>query len=166
MKVVSDSSVLIGLSSIGRLALLHNKYPDGVLIPVAVWREVVEQGEKRPGARKVDQADWITVYDVKNWEMVQILKMELDEGEAEAIALACEVETDVVLLDERDARRAAKQLGLRVLGTVGILVWAKRGGKITSLRENLDKLKSMAKFRISQILYDRALGEVGEQENE
>jgi predicted nucleic acid-binding protein len=76
------------------------------------------------------------------------------------------VETDVVLLDERDARRAAKHLGLRVLGTVGILVWAKRGGKITSLRENLDKLKSMAKFRISQILYDRALGEVGEQENE
>lgn len=62
MKVVSDSSVLIGLSSIRRLALLHDKYPDGVLIPVAVWREVVEQGGKRPGARKVDQADWITVY--------------------------------------------------------------------------------------------------------
>ena len=165
MKVVSDSSVLIGLSSIGRLALLHDKYPDGVLIPVAVWTEVVEQGEKRPGARKVDQADWITVYDVKNWEMVQILKMELDEGEAEAIALAREVEADVVLLDERDARRAAKHLGLRVLGTVGILVWAKRGGKITSLRENLDKLKSIAKFRMSQSLYERVLGEAGEQEN-
>ena len=113
----------------------------------------------------MDQADWITVYDVKNWEMVQILKMELDEGEAEAIALAREVEADVVLLDERDARRAAKHLGLRVLGTVGILVWAKRGGKITSLRENLDKLKSIAKFRMSQSLYERVLGEAGEQEN-
>jgi predicted nucleic acid-binding protein len=132
------------------LALLHDKYPDGVLIPVAVWREVVEQGEKRAGARKVDQADWITVHDVKNREMVQIL----------------EEKADVVLLDERDARRAAKQLGLRVLGTVGVLVWAKQGGKIASLRENLDKLKNMAKFRISQTLYDRALGEVGEQENE
>ena len=97
MKVVSDSSVLIGLSSIGKLALLHDKYPDGVFIPLAVWTEVVEQGGKRPGARKVSQADWITVHDVKNWEMVQILKMELDEGEAEAIALAREVEADVVL---------------------------------------------------------------------
>lgn len=164
MKVVANASILIGLSSIGRLALLHKRFPDGVLIPPAVWKEVVEQGGERPGAREVVEANWITVRDVTAREIVQLLQMELEEGEAEAIALAHEVGAEIVLLDERDARRAAKQLGLRVLGTVGILLWARRVGKLASLRQALDALQTRAKFRISRTLYERALSEVGEQE--
>jgi predicted nucleic acid-binding protein len=163
MSIVADASVLIGLSSIGQLALLRKRFPDGVLIPPAVWREVVEQGRERPGAREVAEADWISVRDVTALEIVQLLQVELEEGETEAIALAHQVEAEVVLLDERNARRAAKQLGLRVLGTVGILVWARRTGNIASLREALDALQTRAKFRISQQLYERALSEVGEQ---
>ena len=53
MTVVANASVLISLSSIGRLTLLHERFPGGVLIPPAVWREVVEQGGERPGAREV-----------------------------------------------------------------------------------------------------------------
>ena len=94
----------------------------------------MEQGGERPGAREVARAKWITVRDVTAQEIVQLLEMELEEGEAEAIALAHEIGAKVVLLDERDARRAAKQLGLRVLGTVGILIWARRAGEIVSLR--------------------------------
>lgn len=164
MKVVANASTLIGLSSIGRLALLHERFPDGVLIPPAVWKEVVEQGEERPGAREVARANWITVRDVTAREIVQLLEMELEDGEAEAIALAHEVRAEVVLLDERDARRAAKQLGVRALGTVGILIWARRMGKLASLQEALDALQNQAKFRISQSLYERALGEVSERE--
>jgi predicted nucleic acid-binding protein len=123
----------------------------------------VEQGGERPGAREVAKAKWITVRDVTAQEIVQLLEMELEEGEAEAIALAHEIGARVVLLDERDARRAAKQLGLRVLGTVGILIWARRAGEIASLREALDELQARAKFRISRSLYERALREVGEQ---
>jgi predicted nucleic acid-binding protein len=164
LKVVADASVLIGLSSIGRLALLHERFPDGVLVPSAVWREVVEQGGERPGAHEVAGADWVTVRDVTAREIVQLLQMELEEGEAEAIALGHETAAEVVLLDERDARRAAKQLGLRVLGTIGILIWAKQVGKLASLRETLDALQIGAKFRMSRSLYERALTEVGEQE--
>ena len=102
--------------------------------------------------------------DVTAREIAQLLEMELEEGEAEAIALAHEVGAEVVLLDERDARRAAKQLGLRVLGTVGILVWARRVGSLASLREALDALRTQARFRISRTLYEQALSEVGEQE--
>jgi len=163
LKVVANSSVLIGLSSIGRLALLHERFPGGILIPPAVWREVVEQGRERPGAREVAEAQWIAVLDVTVQEVVQLLKMGLEEGEAEAIALAHELGAKVVLLDERDARWAARQLGLRVLGTVGIPIWARRVGKLASLQEALDALQTQAKFRIGRSLYERALHEVGEQ---
>jgi len=54
----------------------------------------------------------------------------IDYGEAEVIALALEKKTDLVLLDEKEAREVAERLGFRVLGTVGLLIWAKREGLI------------------------------------
>ena len=86
MTVVADASVFIGLSSIGQLPLLHKRFPGGVLIPPAVWK----QGRGRPGAQEVAEADWITVRDVTALEIVQLLQTKLDEGEKEAIALAHE----------------------------------------------------------------------------
>ena len=162
MKVISNASVLIGLSPIGMLLLLRERFPEGILVPEAVWREVVDEGAERPGAREVSAANWIKVQKVKDKRMVGLLRAELDEGEAEAIALAHEVGADVVLLDERDARRAAMRMGRKVLGTVGILVWGKQTGKLVSLREQLDAMRSQGKFRISQRLYDRVLREAGE----
>ena len=121
MIVVADASVLIALSSIGYLYLIQDKFASKILIPPAVRKEVVEQGGDRPGSHQVSKADWINVHELKNKDISRILKMELDEGESESIALADELKADVVLLDEKDARRVAKQLGLKVLGTIGIL---------------------------------------------
>lgn len=126
MKVISNASVLIGLGSIGMLLLLRERFPEGILVPEAVWREVVDEGAERPGAREVSAANWIKIQKVNDDGMVRLLRAELDEGEAEAIALAYEMSADVVLLDERDARRAAIRMGLKVLGTVGILLWGKK----------------------------------------
>lgn len=162
MKVVSNTSVLIGLSTIGQLCLLRARFPEGVLIPDAVWSEVVIEGEGRAGAHDVSTAPWISVQSVRVEGMVTLLRSELDAGEAEAIVLAQEVEADVVLLDERDARRAAIRLGLKVLGTVGLLIEAKRAGRLSSVREQLDALQNQAKFRLSRRLYERALRESGE----
>ena len=162
MKVISNASVLIGLSSIGMLLLLRERFPEGILVPEAVWREVVDEGAERPGAREVSAANWIKIQKVNDDGMVRLLRAELDEGEAETIALAYEMSADVVLLDERDARRAAIRMGLKVLGTVGILLWGKKTGKLVSLREQLDALRFQGKFRISQRLYDRVLREAGE----
>jgi len=144
------------------LLLLRERFPEGILVPEAVWREVVDEGAERPGAREVSAANWIKVQKVKDKRMVGLLRAELDEGEAEAIALAHEVGAYVVLLDERDARRAAMRMGRKVLGTVGILLWGKQTGKLVSLREQLDAMRSQGKFRISQRLYDRVLRKAGE----
>jgi len=66
------------------------------------------------------------------------------------------------LLDEKEAREAAKEMNLQVLGTVGILIKAKKASEINCLQEELDQLKTKANFRISESLYRKALSEVGE----
>jgi hypothetical protein len=66
------------------------------------------------------------------------------------------------LLDERDARRAALKLGIKVLGTIGILTWAKKIGLLPSLQAELDSLQNEGKFRISVELYAKVLYEVNE----
>ena len=162
MRVVSNASVLIGLSSIGMLFLLRERFPEGIFVPEAVWREVVDEGGDRPGAQEVSATDWIKVQKVSDKGLVRVLQAELDEGEAEAIVLAHEIRSKVVLLDERDARQTARRMDLAVLGTLGILVWAKRAGKLESLRAQLDALRSRGKFRFSDGLYERALREAGE----
>lgn len=162
MKAVANSSILIALSTIGQLGLLLRRFPEGVVVPQAVWREVVETGKGQPGSEEVASASWVVVREVKDQGLVSLLRPELDDGEAETIALAREEQVPVVLLDEKDARRVARRLGLQVLGTVGLLIWAKRVGTIASLREQLDTLQGLGRFRLSQPVYDEALRAVGE----
>lgn len=86
MKAVSNSSVLIALSVIDQLTLLERRFPEGVIVPEAVWREVVEQGAGRAGAQEVAAAAWLTVHKVRDTDFVNLLRGDLDEGEAAAIA--------------------------------------------------------------------------------
>lgn len=165
--VLSDSSTLIHLTAIGRLALLKEIYQK-ITIPTAVWREVVEEGKRRAGAAEVEaarQLGWIEVMSPANKPLVHLLTRDLDEGEAEVLALAIERQADLVLLDETDARRIAERYGLRKTGVVGLLIRAKREGKIASLREELDKLQNQAGFWIAERLYQQALRVVGEVES-
>ena len=127
-----------------------------------MWSEVVENGAERVGAKLIAAADWISVRQVADTDFLCLLKNELDPGESEAIALAKEMKSDLILLDERDARKIARSLSLKVLGTVGLLIQAKRVGKIMSLKEMLDRLRNEAQFRISDSLYNLALRTVGE----
>ena len=106
-------------------------------------------------------APWIRVIEVRDKRLKNILQLVLDEGEAEAIVLALEVNANLVLLDDREARLQAKRLGLRVTGTLGILLRAKRLGLIESLKEELNKLKETS-FRISKSLEEEILEKAGE----
>ena len=144
------------------LGLLQKRFPEGILIPIAVQREVVDEGQGRPGAREVAESDWIEVQRVDDEKLVGLLQAELDKGEAEAIALAHQISAEVILLDERDARIVAQRMNFRVLGTIGLLVWAKKSGNLKTLSIYLEALRSQGKFRFSQALYERALREAGE----
>lgn len=157
MKVVSNSSILIGLSSIGRLDILHQRFPMGIIVPRAVWVEVVETGHGLPGAEEVSRAEWITAMQVKNTIFTRSLQASLDSGEAEVIALSHEVGADILLLDEKNARSVAVGLQYTVLGTIGVLIWARRNALLSSLSHELDLLQQKGGFRISRDVYEYAL---------
>lgn len=162
MKVISNSSVLIALSGIGRLELLQKRFPEGVIIPDAVWREVVETGHGRVGAKRVSDAGWIKRRQLQNHATATALQTTLDEGEAEVIALGLEIGADLLLLDEKIARSAAVRLELQVLGTIGLLIWGKKAGLISNLANEITLLMREGGFRLSETAYEYALKQVGE----
>jgi predicted nucleic acid-binding protein len=160
MIVVADSTPLIALASIDQFNLLKGLFGT-VLIPEAVFREVVTRGRGRPGSEEVRKADWIKVQAPKDRAKVVFLLSDLDEGEAEALVLAEEVSADWIIVDETKARLAAEFIHLHFIGTVGVLLLAKKVGKIPIVRPLLDHLKTN-KFYISESTYSAILEQAGE----
>lgn len=161
MIVVSNASPIINLSAIGKLELLKSLY-GSVLIPDAVFREVDSASPGDPAAEQVKTSEWIQTGQVSNRSLVSALKGELDEGEAEAIALAVEKEADLLLMDERLGRKVASRMGIRFIGLLGILIDAKRKVLIPAVRPLLDDLVTRAGFWISSELYRRVIEAAGE----
>ncbi len=157
MIVVSDTSPLLNLAVIGQLELLHLLYGD---IPQAVYDELVDTGANMPGSNTIQSTSWITVKHVENRLLVASLKLQLDEGEAEA--LATELEADLLLVDERKARAVADHLGLKFTGLLGVLVEAKYKEHIANIKPLLNLLISQAGFWIAPTLYEYILETVGE----
>lgn len=160
MIVVADSSPLIYLSVLGRLDLLGALY-GAVLLPRAVYDEVVIAGDGEPGSREVASAGRIEVRDVAMDESWAALDARLDPGEAAAIVLALEARADLLLVYDRAGRREATVVGLRVHGTLGVLVDARRRGLLAALRPEIDALVA-AGFRVSERARGEVLALVGE----
>lgn len=158
MAVVSNTSPILNLSIIGQLELLHQQF-GLVQIPLAVLSELKVQ-EDRPGSKEIQAAlsvGWIQVQAVSSQLSVQLLQQVLDLGESEAITLATELKAERLLLNERDGRKVAKSLGLKVTGVLGILLRAKRDGELSSLPDAIDALVNTAGFRISPQLLAKVL---------
>ncbi len=164
MVVVSNTSPLTNLAAIGQFDLLRQLYEE-IHIANGVWDELNAKGKQWPGAENVAAADWIKRQSVKNQVLVDALRDDLDRGEAESIALAKELNANLILMDEREGRRTAQRLGLRVIGVVGILLEAKAKRLARSIRPHLDALRQTAGFYISDSLYDSALLQAGEDKN-
>ena len=157
MIVVADASPLIALARIGRLELLRAMFGK-LLLPEAVWHEVVAAGLDRAGARTVMQAHWIERRKVADAGMVGLLRRDLGAGESEAIVLAREAGANLVLIDERAGRTAAKRLGLPVTGLVGVLVEARERGLLPDAAAAVDDLHRMAGFWLSEELRQMVAG--------
>ena len=143
--VIADSSCLIGLSKIGQLDLLRQLFGQ-VLIPKAVYHEVVVRGANRPGASEVATAGWIEVCEIKDQLALRTLKLTLGVGESEAIILASERSANFLILDDWKARQIALGLDLPVVGTVAILTKAAEKGLLADLTMALEQLR-LAGFR-------------------
>ncbi|MEQ9481638.1 DUF3368 domain-containing protein [Coleofasciculus sp. F4-SAH-05] len=130
MKTVVNSTPLIALSITGYLFLLNQLF-EQVVVPVSVYEEVALQGEERPGAEAVAQANWLVIQAPERSLLLSAELVQLDRGEQDVIILAQEIKADWVLIDEKLARRVAIGLGLQVKGTLGVLLIAYRMGLIS-----------------------------------
>jgi predicted nucleic acid-binding protein len=162
MIVVSNATPLIAMDMADRFDLLQRIF-GRIYIPQGVHEEVVEQGGERFGAAEVRQAAWIQVVAAKDKLAVEVLE-DLGKGESETIVLAREMEADWVLVDERLARRKLELLGVRTIGTLGILLKAKELGLLQTMRPEVDKLRARG-FRLSRHVYEDVLHMAGESGN-
>jgi hypothetical protein len=162
MRVVSNTSPLINLANIGQIHLLQQLYGQ-VIIPSAVYDEIVIAGVGQPGAMEVKTYDWFKVKQISNQQMVTLLQVDVDIGEAEAIVLALELKPDLLLLDERKGRHVASNFGIKFTGILGILIEAKNNQLINAIKPIMDDLIKQVGFRVSSKLYQRVLQIANEQ---
>ncbi len=163
MLVVSDTTPVRAFALCGRLDLLVRQF-GGVVIPKVVRDELARLPHE--GGRATIQAaikdGWMTVDDSPPSPLGSYLRGILDPGEAAAIDLACGKKADWLLMDEVAGRRVAARLGLKVTGSLGVLLRAKVDGSIVSLRQEIDRIRSEARFYISEELEERVLRQAGE----
>jgi uncharacterized protein len=163
MMIVSNTTPLIGLASIERFDLLRQLFGE-VSIAQAVYDEAVSAGHEAGGAKdEVATADWIKTSRVKDRLAVEVLLDEMDLGEAETIVLARELDADWVLMDEKKGRRKLDQLGLKKIGTVGILLKAKQAGWLSAVRPEVERLRRQG-FSLSQAVVEAVIRRAGEQQ--
>ena len=150
MIVVSDTSPLNYLLLIELQDILPQLF-QRMLIPEAVRQELQSAGA--PDAIKrflATDPDWLETRPALE---IDPRLRQLDPGEREAISLAFAVSTDLVLLDERKGRQAARECGLAVSGTLGVLDLAARRG-LVSMSDALERLQRTS-FRASAKLISR-----------
>lgn len=160
--VVSDTSPLRALAHLERLEWLDELFADVVLPPTVAY-ELENPPTNLP---PVDVSAWtfLSVRTPQHTERVAELRLVLDAGESEAIALAEELKAEIVLMDELAGRGVAMNAGLTVLGTLGVLVRAKQQGLCPAIRPILDRLQQEINFFISPALRQRALNLAGESD--
>ncbi|MFN3300437.1 MAG: hypothetical protein ACK41Z_09595 [Sediminibacterium sp.] len=117
--IISDTSCFIVLSNIGELTLLKSLYGQ-IITTIEIANEF---GGEMP--------DWVTIIEVNDKYRQQLLEMQIDKGESSAIALALETPDSTIILDDFKARKIAEHLGLKITGTIGVIVKVENPRKLT-----------------------------------
>ena len=160
LAVISNNGPLVALWTLDLLSLLRDLYTE-VLIPEEVKNEFLATGEiAREQALK--NAPWITTVTLIT-PLGELAQLGIHRGEAAVFALAEERGTRLVILDDKEARRYAKRIGLPLTGTVGILLEAKRSGLIDAIKPLLNVLLENG-VRLGASLVNDALQEAGEMD--
>ena len=164
MPIVSNTSPVLNLAIVDLLHLLQHQF-DEVLVPPAVLDEM-RLDTNFPGVDRIRQSmldGWLKASKLENDQLARALSRDLDDGEAEAIALSLLLGFDTVLMDEHDGRSIARSMGLTTVGVLGILLRAKQTGEIISVKQALQTLRNEAGFYISDHLFISILNQAGEK---
>ena len=155
MIVICDSSPLIALFALEKIDLLDRLF-DKVIILEAVFNEVFSY-------EKLSVPNFLIKEKVIDKNLIDSLSIRLDYGESEVIALALEKKIERVLIDDKAARKIAHSLGLKVIGTLGLLILAKEKQFINEIKPLMLKLIEKIAFRIGKKVLNMALEKVNEK---
>lgn len=160
---VSDTTAITNLVKINHLFVMR-KLLHHIHIPVAVYHELTSNGVNMPGCREVQNANWITVAEVRDKALLKSIMAipKIDAGEAEAIALASELYAELIVIDEAVGRRVAKERGLSIVGVLGLLIKAKQQGLIKAVRPLAYQLKNEAQMYLDTKFIENTLKAIGE----
>lgn len=143
-RVIVNSTPLIVLGNLNRLELLHQLYGD-IVIPNAVYHEVNAKNDS--ACKQIAELSWIHIENVPDTVNRRIFQAKLHDGEVEVMLLAMQSpKADLVIIDDNAAKKTAKFLGLKVTGTLGVILKAKRNGLIPSVRPILTDLENIGFF--------------------
>jgi uncharacterized protein len=153
--IISDTSPVQALHQLGLLQLLGDLF-GSVTIPPTVRDELARHGFSTLPI-------FVEIATPSDRARVASLENELDAGEAEAIALAIESKADLLLVDERLATRVATDLGIRTMGVLGVLLLAKREGRVAEVAPLIERLRSELRFYVGSSVVAEILELAGEE---
>jgi len=157
--LVTDTGPIIAFARVQRLDLLRQIVGE-LLIPPAVYDELVVQGQGRPGADEVERGGWIHQREIADRVFLDQLPVDLHAGEREAITLAHDLSAPL-LIDESRGRRSAQGLGLTVVRSLRIIGDAKQRGLIAEVRPLVENLLAN-RYWLEEDVINSFLDEMGE----
>lgn len=159
MIVISDTTPLISLIKIGQLNLLNHLFGE-VQIPSAVFEELISNPRFPDESRQIRECPFIKKINVTDTNAVNLLRRStgLDAGESEAIILSDSISASLLLMDEAKGREVAAQMGIQLMGTIGILLVANNGNLLSKdqVLECIETLKITGRH-ISDKLYKQLI---------
>jgi predicted nucleic acid-binding protein len=147
--VIADASCFILLEKVDSLYILQKLFKT-----VTTSAEVAKEfGKPLP--------EWVQIKAVQDKSLQSALFLEVDLGEASAIALASENQPSLLIIDDLKGRKLAKRLHLTITGTLGVIIIAKKEGILSQIKPLFDRIQ-LTNFRMSSLLLEKILREVGE----
>ena len=157
---VVNASPLIYLALLDRLDLVQQGAGE-ILVPPTVLQELRVKSDIAASKIEAATRSWLRCVAPRDRKIVEVVALDLDAGEAEAIALAYERSADRTVIDDLAGRRYARRLGLPVIGTLGLLLAARLRGEIPSLKHEIERLRQ-AGFYAGEALIREVLQAAGE----
>lgn len=160
-EIICNATPLIAFSRISQLSLLQ-QVVQRIVIPQAVADELLAYvSAQGVGSVNLEQESWIQTRLIKDRQQVNLLLPTLDLGEAEVIALALENQASLVLMDELTGRQVAQSLGLKITGSIGLLIRAKQQGLIPAIKPLIEQMQQAGLYYSNRFI-EMVLRQCGE----
>ncbi len=163
MIIISDTTPIITLLKINQLDLLQKLFQE-IYIPESVYDELTQNLKYISESEIIKNSIFIKKESINDHQAVSLLKRAtgLDLGESEAIILSDEKKADLLIIDEVKGRMVAKSMGLKIMGTIGILMLAYEESLISKndVIKSIDVMRNTGRH-ISESLYNQLLTKIG-----